>query len=150
MNYNLSDNELRQICKEKIESLEFWLRRLIDEILTEAYRDYFTFQDANGNFLFGSAIRKAISKRKEVEPERYPRMIDAVLFNDSIDIICHPNLYKKHFAAALVEAFPDGREEAKTFLERLVEPRNRLGCTHPPRRLIPNFSTPLKSVLPLV
>jgi hypothetical protein len=131
MYYKLTDTETRAICREKIEALEFWLRRLIDEILTASYGSYFDYQDTHGAYLINSGIRGTINKRKTDEPNRYPRLIDAVLLDDSIDIICNPNLYRKHFSDALKDAFPDGREEAKTFLKRLVYPRNCLAHANP-------------------
>ncbi|MBL9176596.1 MAG: hypothetical protein JNM65_00960, partial [Verrucomicrobiaceae bacterium] len=60
------------------------------------------------------------------EPLRYPRNIDAVLLEDAVDIICKPDLYQNHFKPALAEAFPEGRDEVKTFLGRLLVPRNNL------------------------
>ena len=42
MLYMLSDNEIRNQCREKLESLEHWLRRLIDETLSVKYGDYFS------------------------------------------------------------------------------------------------------------
>ena len=39
----MNDAEIRSICKEKIESLEHWLRRLIEDTLTPVYGDYFNF-----------------------------------------------------------------------------------------------------------
>lgn len=131
MYFKLTDTELRSICKEKIESLEYWLRRLIDEILTASYNNYFDYRDEHGNYLINNGIKGTLNKRKTDEPERYSRLIDAVLLDDSIDIICNPTLYKKHFSDALNDAFPDGREEAKTFLKRLVYPRNCLAHANP-------------------
>lgn len=123
---SLPDSDIRSICKQKIESLEHWLRRLIDDTLTPVYGDYFSYEDAAGNRLIKGSLAKQVSERQSREPSRYPRKIDAVLLDDAIDIICKPELYKNHFSAALVTAFPDGREEAKTFFGRIQAPRNNL------------------------
>jgi len=122
----MKDAKIRSICKEKIESLEHWLRRLIDDVLTPIYGDYFAHVDAAGNRLIKNSLAHQVAARRTAEPLRYPRNIDAVLLEDAVDIICKPELFKKHFRAALIGAFPDGRDEAKTFLGRLLVPRNNL------------------------
>ena len=130
MVYKLTDDELRNLCKEKLESLEHWLRRLIDETLTAEYGDYFSPTDSSGNRIIKKEFVDALEDRMSREPDRYKRKIDAVLLDDAIDILCKPNLYK-FFKPALVTAFPEGRDEARTFLKRLVEPRNRLAHANP-------------------
>lgn len=122
----LTDNELRNLCREKLESLEHWLRRLIDETLSDKYDDYFLYVDDAGNRLIRNSIVKSLDERVRKEPERYKRKIDAVLLDDAIDIICNPRLYKEFFQPALENAFPEGADEARTFLKRLLDPRNRL------------------------
>lgn len=123
---SLPDSDIRSICKQKIESLEHWLRRLIDDTLTPVYGDYFSHEDLSGNRLIKSALASQVAERQLREPSRYPRKIDAVLLDDAIEILCKPELYKNHFRTPLVHAFPDGREEAKTFLGRIQAPRNNL------------------------
>jgi len=123
---SLPDSDIRSICKQKIESLEHWLRRLIDDTLTPIYGEYFSHEDASGNRLIKSALANQVAERQLREPSRYPRKIDAVLLDDAIEILCKPELYKNHFRTPLVHAFPNGREEAKTFLGRIQAPRNNL------------------------
>ncbi len=124
--YNLRDAEMRSICKDKIESLEHWLRRLIDDTLTQPYGDYFSYTDSKGNRLIRGSLSQQVENRRLGEPNRYPRKIDAVLLEDAVDIICKPELFQQHFRKSLIDAFPDGREEARTFLNRLLAPRNNL------------------------
>lgn len=122
----MRDSELRSQCKEKIESLEHWLRRLIDDTLTPVYGDYFSFTDQVGNRLIKNSLVQQVAARRAHEPTRYPRNIDAVLLEDAVDIVCKPDLFQKHFRQALSKAFPDGREEARTFFGRVLIPRNNL------------------------
>ncbi|MEI4770920.1 hypothetical protein WAX74_14955 [Psychrobacillus sp. FJAT-51614] len=127
MYYNLPFNTLRDMCRTTIESLEKWLRRLIDEELRNPLGDnYLWYQDKKNNFLFKKSIRENVKKRREDEPKRYPRDIDAVLLDDAVDIILHPIFYREYFREALTGAFPDGVEEARTFFSRIIEPRNYL------------------------
>lgn len=114
---------MRSTCKDRIESLEHWLRRLIDDELSRAYGDYFSHADGKGNRLIRNSLSKQVDQRRAREPSRYLRKIDAVF---AIDIICNPQLFNKHFRAPLSIAFPEGRDEARTFLRRLLEPRNHL------------------------
>ena len=45
-----------------------------------------------------------LSERKFNDPYRYPRLIDAMLLDDEIKIICNPYLYKIFFSKALPRA----------------------------------------------
>ena len=128
----ISDSELRSQCKRKIESLELWLRRLIDQVLTASYGNYFDHVDEAGSRLISARITTPLGECVAREPERYSRPTDAVLLDDSISIICNPTLYH-HFRPALEMAFPEGCFEARTFLGRLIEPRNRLAHANPIR-----------------
>ena len=124
------NSEVRSSCKRKLESLELWLRRLIDQTLSAQFGDYFNHKDANGNRLIANRISSPVADRMIREPDRYPRQIDAVLLDDAISIICNPSLYI-HFQPALELAFPDGCEEARTFMARLTDPRNKLAHANP-------------------
>lgn len=126
-----SNDEIRSLCKEHIETLEHWLRRLVDQALVPSYRDYFTYVDSAGNRLVRTALSKDVDDRMQREPERYARKIDAVLLDDLIYLICHPKLFRQHFADPLRYAFPEGAEEARTFLTRLLDPRHRLAHANP-------------------
>jgi hypothetical protein len=130
MFYALTEDQIRNLCKEKIESLEYWLRRLIDEKLSASHGDYFSCVDGAGNRLIKKGIVDALEERLKKEPTRYSRKIDAVLLSDAIDIICNPQLYSI-FAPGLRFAFPEGRDEARTFMRRLLDPRNSLAHSNP-------------------
>ncbi len=130
MFYALTKDQIRNVCKEKIESLEHWLRRLIDEKLSASHGDYFSYIDGAGNRLIKKGIVDELEERLKKDPTRYSRKIDAVLLSDAIDIICNPQLYSI-FAPGLRFAFPEGRDEARTFMYRLLDPRNRLYHSNP-------------------
>lgn len=118
---------LRDFCRSNIETLEIWLRRLIDDQLREKFgADYFSYQDSNQNFIIKKKTRDNVQSRRSKEPERYPRDIDAILLEEAFDIVFHPDLFKNYFREAFSEAFPDGIEEAKTFTNRIAAARNPL------------------------
>ena len=128
----LKEEEKRSICKKEIENLENWLRRLAHESLSKEFgKDYLEHKDENNNYLISRKIMQNIKERIKSEPKRYPRCIDAFLLSDLIYIICRDDLYNKVFKDPFSKAFPDGNNEARTFLERLVEPRNALYHANP-------------------
>ncbi|MBK3517294.1 hypothetical protein [Carboxylicivirga marina] len=126
--YKITDSELRQYCKEYIESLEMWLRRLIDDILTTEYgENYYDHTLKDGTNLISKKIKKEINDRITAEPSRYARPIDACLLESEIKIITNPTLYNKHFRKVFDEFFIKGNSEMiRLYLNRLVLPRNKL------------------------
>jgi len=127
----LKEEEKRSICKKEIENLENWLRRLAHELLNKEYgKNYLEYKDGNNNYLISRKIMQEVKKRIEQESERFPRCIDAFFLSDLIYIICRDDLYNKFFKDPFSKAFPDGNNEARTFLERLVDPRNALSHAH--------------------
>jgi hypothetical protein len=128
---DLNSNEVRSICKEKLESLEYWLRRLVNDKLSESFGDYFNYIDNKGNRLIKESVVSSIEKRIEKEPERYSRKVDAILLTDAIEIICNPRFYNTFFKESLKFAFPEGRDEARTFMLRLIDLRHRLAHANP-------------------
>jgi len=130
--HTISETQMRDGCKRAIEGLELWLRRLIDTKLTEAYgQDYLDAQKTDGSRVIKSDLAKTLSNRKSQEPERFVRPIDAAFLDDQIQIICNPALYSDHFADALSYIFPQGNDSARTFLMRLITPRNALYHANP-------------------
>lgn len=131
--HNYSDAELRQICKEAIEALEFWLRRVIDITLEPIYgNDYINAKEQiNNQYIIKKSIRESIQSRAASNTVRYPRVVDAMLLDDEIDIICHPNLYKNYFSEYFVNFFPLGNDHLRLYLRRIFEPRNNLAHANP-------------------
>lgn len=130
--HKFSEVELRQYCKEYLESLELWLRRIIDDILTSSYgKNYYNHTEPDGSNLISNKIKAEIQQRLDEEPDRYPRPIDACLLESEIKIITNPNLYNKHFRQIFQDGFPEGRDELLTFLSRLIQPRNKLYHANP-------------------
>lgn len=125
--YSLSQDEIRIYCKNAIESLEHWLRRLVDETFTKAHgSNYIDAKDENGQNLINNSIKKEINDRISIEPTRYARPIDAVVLETLIKVVCRPELYNNYFKNALEKAFPLGSEDARKRLELLIPPRNCL------------------------
>jgi hypothetical protein len=128
----LTEGDLRDACRARLEMLELWLRRLIHEQFEQIYsNDILNAKDAAGDFVVKKLIRENIAKHSSDRPGRYKRPVDAALLDDLITIICKPDTYKICFATALKAAFPQGAEEARNFLDRLLTPRNHLSHANP-------------------
>lgn len=130
--HSIENAKLRSDCKEIIENLEIWLRRLIDEEMTKVHgNNYIECKNASGDFLIKKKIKDDLGKRQSKNPSRFPRLIDAATLEEEIYFICHPELYAACFRKPLSFAFPDGNAECRTFLKRLIEPRNKLYHANP-------------------
>ena len=127
----LSEAEIRQICKERIETLEFWMRRLIDEEFLKVNHDYFNYIDDKNNRLIKKSIRDKAQERMVAEPNRYSRYVDATLMDDLITIICNPVIYKSYFENFFIHNFPSGNEVLRYYLNKIYEPRNNLAHANP-------------------
>src|SRR4030095_8905479 len=127
-----TSDELRVICRSQIEVFEHWARRLIHNKLNSKYGDnYLDSKDENDGFIIKKNIREDVSKRLKERPERYSRPADALLTEDMIDILCNPKLYKSFYKEAVSYYFPDGVDELRTFLSRIITPRNKLTHSNP-------------------
>jgi hypothetical protein len=128
----LSDDERRSYCRREIEALELWLRRLVHETFSAAYgAAYLDATGPDGNRLFKSETARQVAARRTADPARYPRPVDATHLDDLVNVICKPESYKGHFRSALQSAFPQGAEEARTFLDRIVTTRHKLSHATP-------------------
>lgn len=117
---NMSTDEMRNLVRHQLETLERWLRRLIDDALNAH------FGGSLAALPIKQDIKNQVADRRSRDPSRYPREVDALLFDDLVTILCHPQLFGPHFQGSLKDAFPDGAAEARTFLSRIAEARNPL------------------------
>jgi hypothetical protein len=121
------DLERRETARRYLEATEHWLRRLIHYQLSNAYGpQYFGAQLDATTPVIKPAIREQVARRRAADPTRFAQDVDATTLGEAIAIALHPRLYSEHFRLALSGAFPDGREEAQTFLSRLEAHRNQL------------------------
>jgi hypothetical protein len=106
--------------------------RLVHETFLAAYGpEYLDATGEDGTRLFRKKTIKVIEVRRREEPSRYARPIDAATLDDLVRIIYKPETYNRHFVSALRAAFPEGPQEARTFLDRLVDIRNKLSHANP-------------------
>lgn len=124
--YFLNQDELRIIAKNAIENFELWARRFIDTKLVANYGTKWYDYAENGNPLINSKLNKRIKEMLQRESLRYPRAVDTLSIDDVIRLLCHNKLYNDYFKDALKNAYPQGSDEAREFLMRLVPIRNKL------------------------
>ena len=130
--HDLSEARLRTACKEAIEALELWLRRVIEIALRPAFSDDYVNSQTNGQYIFNQELRARLEMRRQESPEKYARPIDAALLEDEIYIVCHQRLYGEYFRSFFEFSYPhSNRDQVRFFLTRLVEPRNRLMHSNP-------------------
>ena len=123
---NLSETELRDLCRHQIDTFESWSRRLIDETFKTSYgSDYFNYMISPEQPLIKSEIKNRIEQRVSNDPQRFPRKIDAILLEDIEYFLCRDDLYGLHFKNIL-EPFYSGKEEVRKVLNRLIPTRNKL------------------------
>ena len=130
--YKLSDTEVRTFGKEYIETLELWLRNIIDTELRKTYgSDYIHAKKMNSpDNVFNKTLQDEIDNRMANEPERYSRQIDACVLDTVIKILTRKDLYDAHFKKIFKDDFR-GKEMLSYTLEKLVNPRNCLSHANP-------------------
>lgn len=114
-------------AREAIESLELWLRAIIDVQLTKEYgKNYFSAKDNKGQSIIKSSIVKEVEDRFSNNNNRFSRKVDALLLDEESAIICNPKLYQKLFKNIFTDSFPPGNEMLRTLFNQLVPIRNKL------------------------
>lgn len=128
---NLPDEQLRAICRTHIEALEKWMRLMLHLALTEKYgNDYLHVKNADGNYKFKTKLVENADKMKAAEPGRFPTLLDTLFLDDLIYMVCHNDIYST-LSGALRDFYPEGMQETRTFLNRIVPVRNKLSHTNP-------------------
>ncbi|GLR91328.1 hypothetical protein [Bradyrhizobium iriomotense] len=121
------ETDRRESARRYLDAAEGWLRRVIEMKLTKQFgANYLAADEAGGCRAISKDIRRQIGGRFETDRSRFSRLIDAADLGHAITIALHPELYPGNFRDALLGAFPDGPAEARTFLSRLEEIRNKL------------------------
>lgn len=132
MYYNYSDEEIRAYCRNSIESLEMWARRLIHEKMVERYgNQYINYQNSDGSYIIKKEIREQVQFLFQKEPQRILRPVDALFLDHLIYFLCKQEWYKELFKEVLDFMYPDGKDEVHTFLDRLIPIRNALSHSNP-------------------
>lgn len=131
MLYRYTEEELRSLCRNSLEAFEKWARIIIDMKLKEGYgKDYFNAK-VNNEYIIKKEIRDKANKMLKSSPDRFSKEIDTLFLEEIIYLLCKDKLYRTNFKDFLDTIYPDGRNEAQTFLKRLIPIRNKLSHTNP-------------------
>ncbi len=131
MYHEYTQEELRSFCRTNIETLEVWARRLIHEQMVTEYGNDYIDKKVKEEFIVKKDIRNHIKSMLEKEPDRFKRPVDTLFIDQIIYFLCNPKWYKKLFKTALDYAYPQGRDEVREFLTRLIPIRNPLSHSNP-------------------
>ncbi len=124
--FNISEAELKDYCRHKLDTFENWSRRLIDEALRDHYGDnYFDYLGEDNQPLVKSEIKRRVEDMTNKEPGRYPRKIDGIYLDDIGYFFCKNEIYDKCFKS-IFEQFYSGNNEIRNVIKRLVDIRNKL------------------------
>jgi len=106
------------IARRYTESAEAWLRKLVHaELLERSGYNYITAGK------WSKTLKTFVETRYHESPGKYTREVDATTFDQLIDMVCNQDHWSK-WSDGLREAYPEGAEEARTFLRRLQFIRN--------------------------
>lgn len=137
--YSLSEQELTGIAKKHLFSLEFWLRRVIDNVLTEAYGDTYwkpSEEASSTPNILSKGVREKVQERIDKSvPGRFSRWIDATLIEHQIELVTNNKLYddlfKPFFALLFPGNFSQEREYIKFVLGKCASVRNAVYHSNP-------------------
>ena len=116
----LAIEDVRAAARQRLESCELWLRRLVHDQMHEALgADFVMTGTFNGQPILSRDVRNRIATRIAAQPGRYPRQVDALLLDDLAALLAKEDLYRKFFAVSLRGGFPLGREHVRCVLGRL-------------------------------
>ena len=131
MYHTFSEEEIRGYCRTNIEALEKWARFIINRELTKVYGDNYFNYEQNGEPIIKHEVREKAETMIRKEPGRFKSKIDTLYLEEIIYILCKDNLYKAYFSKIFKGVYPNGCNEARTFLKRLIPIRNRLSHSTP-------------------
>jgi len=124
--WNMSELEARDLCKHRIDAMEKWSRRIIDELFKKAYgEDFFEFELSEEQPLIKLSIKRQVEGRMKENPGRFSRKVDALVIEDLEYLFCREDLYNAHFKE-IFESFFSGREEIRAVIKRISNIRNKI------------------------
>lgn len=124
--WNMSDLEARDLCKHRIDMMERWSRRLLDELFKTTYgEDYFESEVAAGQPLVKSSIKRQVEGRMIDNPGRFARKVDALVIEDLEYFFCREDLYPALFKNVF-EPFFSGLREVRAVINRISNIRNKI------------------------
>ncbi|MBS7426460.1 hypothetical protein KHW15_10245 [Pseudomonas syringae] len=123
----LSSSDIHISCRQRIESCELWLRRIIhDKLKADFGDDYINAAEVSGQPVFSNATRQRVQNYISASPNQYSRPIDTLLFDDLGAAVGKNDVYQKYFRDVLGEEFSMGAQQIRDVVKSLVPIRNAL------------------------
>lgn len=117
----LSADDRNSIARRYVEATEHWLRNLVD------------FQLSGGQYIsngpFKNSVKSMVNSIIANSGGGITREVDATTFEQLIYIVCHTSTWPI-VSPGLIGAYPNGADEARTFLERIKDIRNHIAHGH--------------------
>jgi hypothetical protein len=128
----LTSNEVATSCRQRIETCELWLRRIVHDTLSKEFgQNYIEDAKVTGQAVFNTAIRKHVEGRVAKQPDSYARPVDTLQLDHLETVICKNDVYALFFKHFFSYSFPMGCQHVKLTLSRLIPIRNALSHANP-------------------
>ena len=130
--YRLPESDMRDICRRHVESLEMWLRRIIEQRLILTYgKDYLFQKGDDGQHFLNNDERRTVTWRLKESADENLKAINATEFSHLKKILGNPEIYLKALKEVFDPFFGDGFEILKFQLSRTHEARTALSHAKP-------------------
>lgn len=122
--WKLTESEAIDLCKQQVDTMERWSRRLIDETFYETYGENYFTEAISKQHLFKKELIDKINGRMKNDQAQFPRPIDAIVIEDLIYIFCKDDFYVDYFKDVF-EPYYSGKEEVRRILKCISDIRNK-------------------------
>ncbi len=131
MYLNLTDEQLRSICRSHIEALEKWARLILHYVLIDKFGpDYIHVKNPDDNYKFKKSLVTKSDNMIAEEPGRFSTHLDTLFLDELIYMLCHSEVYPL-ISPYIGNYCPKGVDALRSFLNCLIPIRNKLSHTNP-------------------
>ncbi|PXX38269.1 MULTISPECIES: hypothetical protein [Burkholderia] len=133
----LDSNDVHNACRQRLETCELWLRRIIHDKLSAQFgADYIDGAILAGQPIFSQKAKDTAQKFSEKNPTQYSRPIDALLLDDLGAVLAKQEPYNNFFKDAFEQEFPWGKDHIRRIIKVLIPIRNALSHANGPTQSI--------------
>lgn len=123
----LDSNDVHVSCRQRIETCELWLRRIIHDKFVERFgNNYIDEASLEGQVIFSNRTKERAQSFLRENPGQYSRPIDTLLLDDLGSVLAKDDVYKEFFKIAFDAGFPMGANHVRRVIKTLLPIRNAL------------------------
>lgn len=128
--HQINSEALHLACRQRLDTLELWLKRIVHDELSDAFGDYLNAR-RNGIPVLRGNIQRWVNSRRAERPDlgKHRRPVDDMTLEQLIGLICHGTYFHTCFTQPFQLCFGLKREQLEVILDRLRRARNRLSHT---------------------